>query len=134
VDELCVTSSWTTSCATTAAPALLETMSSAFGEDVGRFGLEIGRVSSAELHGDEYEDFAEKLGEVDISGASWNTPRTCRELNKETMSQIRTLTSCWVRGAGAHVYGISHAQSRAGADGHDARIRHQNVWTNCAPP
>ena len=45
---------------------LQERMTTRIKEDLDACGLEVVRVSSAEFTGDEYEDYAEKLGDVDI--------------------------------------------------------------------
>jgi len=45
---------------------LQETMTRMIAEDVARYGLTVVRVSSAEFTGEAYEDYAEKLGDVDI--------------------------------------------------------------------
>ncbi|MDD4025830.1 MAG: SPFH domain-containing protein, partial [Kiritimatiellae bacterium] len=91
VDELCVTSTLDDLVRDPGRRLRLqETMTRAIGEDVGRFGLEIVRVSSAEFTGDEYEDYAEKLGEVDIKRRGLEYAAAVRSLlNKEAMAQIK---------------------------------------------
>jgi len=59
-------------------------------EDVGRYGLKVVRVSSAEFTGDAYEEYAEQLGDVDIKRRELEYAAAIRGLlNKESMSQIK---------------------------------------------
>lgn len=113
VDELCVTSSLDDLVRDPGRRLRLqETMTRAIGEDVGRFGLEIVRVSSAEFTGDEYEDYTEKLGEVDMKRRELEYAATMRAmLNKEAMSQLKDKNELLAyEELAAHEYGIEHAQ------------------------
>lgn len=113
VDELCVTSTLDDLVRDPGRRLRLqETMTRAIGEDVGRFGLEIVRVSSAEFTGNEYEDYAEKLGEVDIKRRELEYAANMRALlNKEAMSQIKDKNDLLAyEELAAHEYGIAQAR------------------------
>ncbi len=62
---------------------LQETMTRMIGADIGRRGLAVVRVSSAEFTGDEYEAYAERLGDVDIKRREQEYADTVRKLKKK---------------------------------------------------
>ena len=62
---------------------LQETMTRMIGEDVARYGLQVVRVSSAEFTGDEYEEYAERLGDVDIKRREFEYADAMRKLQKK---------------------------------------------------
>ncbi len=90
---------------------LQETMVRGIGEDVGRYGLQVVRVSSAEFTGEAYEAYAEQLGDVDIKRRQLEYAATMRAmLNKETMSQIKDQNELLEYEAqAAQEFGISQA-------------------------
>jgi hypothetical protein len=91
---------------------LQETMARMIAEDVGRYGLTVVRVSSAEFTGDAYEKYAERLGDVDIKRRELEYSAAIRALlNKEAMSQIKDKSDLLeYEELTAHEYGIAHAQ------------------------
>lgn len=90
---------------------LQETMVRVIAEDVGRYGLKVVRVSSAEFTGDAYEDYAEQLGDVDIKRRELEYAAAMRGLlNKEAMSQIKDKNDLLEYEAqAAQEFGISQA-------------------------
>lgn len=62
---------------------LQETMTRMIGEDVARYGLVVVRVSSAEFTGDEYEEYAEHLGDADIKRRELEYADAMRKLQKK---------------------------------------------------
>ena len=62
---------------------LQETMTRMIGADVARYGLVVVRVSSAEFTGDEYEEYAERLGDVDIKRRELEYAGAMRKLQKK---------------------------------------------------
>jgi hypothetical protein len=61
---------------------LQETMTRLIGEDIGRQGLKLVRVSSAEFTGDAYEAYAARLGEADIKRRELEYANAVRKLQK----------------------------------------------------
>ena len=113
VDELCVTSTLDDLVRDPSRRLRLqETMVRAIGTDIGRYGLQVVRVSSAEFTGDEYEDYAEHLGEVDIKRRELEYAAAMRALlNKETMSQIKDQNALLeYEEQSAHEHGIAQVQ------------------------
>ena len=69
---------------------LQETMVREIGSDIGRYGLTVVRVSSAEFTGDEYETYAQHLGEVDIKRRELEYAGSVRKLlKKEEMDAFK---------------------------------------------
>ena len=69
---------------------LQETMARAIGEDLGRMGFDLVRVSSAEFTGEAYEAYAERLGELDVKRRELEYAAQMRAiLNREAMSKIK---------------------------------------------
>lgn len=84
VDALCVTSTLDDLVRDPERRARLqETMTRTIGEDIARCGLKVVRVSSAEFTGDEYEDYAERLGDVDIKRREKEYEDAIRKLQKK---------------------------------------------------
>ena len=69
---------------------LQERMTARIKEDLDACGLEVVRVSSAEFTGDAYEDYAEKLGDVDIKRREAEYRAALRHLaDREEMDQYK---------------------------------------------
>lgn len=69
---------------------LQERMASRLSADLAACGLELVRVSSAEFTGDEYEEYAEKLGKVDIERREVEYRTALRQLaDKEEMAKYK---------------------------------------------
>jgi hypothetical protein len=69
---------------------LQERMASRLSDDIAAAGLELVRVSSAEFTGDEYEEYAEKLGEVDIKRREIEYRAAMRQMaDKEAMAEYK---------------------------------------------
>ena len=69
---------------------LQERMTARIKEDLDACGLEVVRVSSAEFTGDAYEDYAEKLGEVDVKRREAEYRAALRHLaDREEMDQYK---------------------------------------------
>jgi len=84
VDELCVTSTLDDLVRDPERRLRLqETMTRTIGADIGRYGLQVVRVSSAEFTGDAYEEYAERLGEVDIKRRELEYGDAVRKLLKK---------------------------------------------------
>jgi hypothetical protein len=113
VDEMCVTSTLDDLVRDPARRLRLqENMIRTIGADIGRFGLQVVRVSSAEFTGNEYEEYAERLGEVDIKRRELEYAAAIRALlNKEAMSQIKDKADLLeYEELAAQEHGIAHAQ------------------------
>jgi len=73
---------------------LQERMASRLAADLEACGLELVRVSSAEFTGDEYEEYAEKLGNVDIERREVEYRTALRQLaDKEEMAKYKDADS-----------------------------------------
>jgi hypothetical protein len=69
---------------------LQERMTSRLSGDLAAAGLELVRVSSAEFTGDEYEEYAEKLGKVDIERRETEYRAAMRQMaDKEAMDEYK---------------------------------------------
>ena len=113
VDEMCVTSSLDDLVRDPARRLRLqETMIRQIGADIERFGLLVVRVSSAEFTGEQYEAYAERLGDVDVKRRELEYAAAIRALlNKETMSQIKDKNDLLeYEEISAHEHGVSQAQ------------------------
>lgn len=91
---------------------LQEAMTRTITEDLGRSGLELIRVSSAEFSGDEYEAYAERLGEVDMKRRELEYAAVMRGmLNRDAMAQFKDQTDLLdYEEIVAHEHGIAQAR------------------------
>ena len=70
---------------------LQERMNARIKDDLNACGVEVVRVSSAEFTGDEYEEYAEKLGTVDINRREVEYKAAMRSLsNADSMNAIKS--------------------------------------------
>lgn len=90
---------------------LQERMTARIKEDLDACGLEVVRVSSAEFTGDEYENYAEKLGEVDVERREAEYRAALRHLaDKEEMGQYKDAdTLRTYKETIDHEFRVSHA-------------------------
>jgi len=112
VDEVCVTSSLDDLVRDPDRRIRLhERMTKRLSGDLAACGLELVRVSSAEFTGDEYEAYAEKLGQVDIERREVEYRAALRKLgDREAIEQYRDMDALRnYKETIDHEYRISHA-------------------------
>ena len=90
---------------------LQEQMTAKIKADLDACGLEVVRVSSAEFTGDEYEEYAEKLGEVDVKRREAEYHAALRRLaDKQEMDEYKDADTLrtYIETVD-HEYRVSHA-------------------------
>ena len=90
---------------------LQERMTARIKDDLGACGLEVVRVSSAEFTGDEYEEYAERLGDVEVKRREAEYRAALRQLaDKEEMDKYRDADTLRAyKETIDHEYRVSHA-------------------------